>query len=84
MAPDVTTHCGLQYLFVDIDGRQWTVAGDDDLRIDWIPEPWEPEVDGESIDLRIERTEPDRLEVAGVGTDHTITYVPSSEPMGCD
>lgn len=84
LAHDVTTHCGLQFLFLDIDGRQWTVAGDEDLRIDWIPEEWEPEVDGESIDLRIERVEADRLEVTAPGTGHTLTYVPSPEMVGCD
>jgi hypothetical protein len=43
-----------------------------------------PVLVGEGIDLRIERVAPDRLEVTAIGTDHTVSYVPTDAEVGCD
>lgn len=84
IAHDVTAHCGLDRIYRPIDGRQWVLADDVDDVIDYIPPAWEEALDGEQIDLLIERPEADMLLVTAVGTDTQLTYVPAPNDSGCD
>lgn len=84
IAHDVTAHCGLDRIYRPIDGRQWVLADDVGDVIDYIPPAWEEALDGEQIDLLIERPEADRLLVTAVGTDAQLTYVPAPDTGGCD
>lgn len=86
IAYDVTTHCGLNRMFRDVDGRAW-VLNDDDAspeNLDYVPEEWRGVVTGEAIDLQIERAEEDVLLVTAVGTEHTLRYEPTADEVGCD
>ena len=85
IAYDVTTHCGLTYIFQTIDDRTWTLADDPSPEnADYVPEEWRPVVAGEAIDLLIEHASPDVMLVTAAGTEHTLEYVPTSDEIGCD
>lgn len=84
IAHDVTAHCGLDRIYRPIDGRQWVLADNGGGEIDYVPPAWEPVLDGEQIDLRIERPEADRLSITAVGTEAELTYVPAADEEGCD
>lgn len=84
VAHDVTAHCGLDTIFRPIDGRQWVLEEHDGDQIDYIPPAWESALDGEQVDLVIERVEADRLLITAVGTDAELVYVPATDEVGCD
>lgn len=80
IAHNVSSHCGLDRIFRPIDGRQWVL---EENEIDYIPPAWEPVLEGEQIDLIIERVEADRLMVAPVGTDAELAYIPAPDETAC-
>lgn len=84
IASDVTTHCGLDRIYQEIDGRQWQLADNGSGESDYVPPEWESAIDGEQIDLVLERTERDVLVVTAVGTDTGLTYTPMDGSVGCD
>lgn len=83
LASSVTTHCGLDRIFRPIDDRQWMMEDAPD-QLDYVPDEWLPFVEGEQVDLLVERSAEDRLTVAPVGSDHSRIYVPADDRVGCD
>lgn len=84
VAYSVTTHCGLERIFRPVDGRQWKLAERPAEQLDYIPDEWRAFVEGEEVDLLIERVADDRLTVVPVGSDDPLTYVPADDRLGCD
>ncbi len=79
-----TTHCGLDTLFRNVDGRQWQLADGTATGADYIPSEWQSFVRGEEIDLVITRAETDLLEIAPLGSEDTRPYEPLEGPeSGC-
>lgn len=83
IAHDVSTHCGLDRIFRPIDGRQWVLENGSD-ELDYVPVEWRSVMQGEQIDLVMERTEQDTIVVTAVGTDVEYRYVPAPDTEGCD
>ncbi len=79
-AAGVSTHCGLERIYRQIDGRQWIL----DPRSNDVPAQWNDVIRGEAIDLVITRTAADQLEVVAFDTGEGATYVPASDLEGCD
>lgn len=84
IAHDVTTHCGLDWIYREIAGGEWALADNGSNQPDYVPPEWQPVVDGEQIDLIVERAEEDLLLVTAVGTDLQLRYEPAEEFLGCD
>lgn len=84
IARDVTTHCGLERIYREIIGEQWALAENGGGQLDYIPPEWRSAVDGEQIDLILERMEEEVLLVTAAGTDHSLRYTPAEEFVGCD
>ena len=79
-AAGVSTHCGLERIYRQVDGRQWIL----DPGSNGVPAQWNDVIRGEAIDLVITRTAADQLEVVAFDTGEGATYVPASDLEGCD
>lgn len=81
---DVTTHCGLDRIYREIAGGEWALADNGSNQLDYVPPEWQPGVEGEQIDLIVERADEDLLVVTAVRTDLQLRYEPADEFLGCD
>jgi hypothetical protein len=79
----ISTHCGYEWLEVDINGQSWTTT---ELGTDSAGNPtelaWPQGVQGTELQLRL--VDESTLEVTAPGTDVIHTYRPDPEPRGCD
>ncbi|MEX1005017.1 MAG: hypothetical protein WD156_06595 [Acidimicrobiia bacterium] len=77
-------HCGVEWLG-EVNGVQWR-AERVDGSIDFVPEEWRAEIDGEqylTVEILLTEGDPPVLEATAAG--HTVRYLPATEdPPGCD
>jgi hypothetical protein len=78
---NVTTHCGLEIIYLPIAGTFWKSANPISAGV---PDEWAGLVSRESLDLRLERIDPTTLSVSAVGSNHFETYMPIGSPPLCD
>jgi hypothetical protein len=79
----ISTHCGYEWLEVELNGQLWTTT---ELGADSAGNPTEltwPQGQPET-ELELHLIDDDTLEVRAVGTDVTHTYRPGSNPPGCE
>lgn len=80
IARGVTTHCGLQVIYLRIAGTFWESS----RSLDGVPDEWADSVRRESIDLVVELVDATTLSVTAVGSGASRTYVPIASPPLCD
>lgn len=88
----VSTHCGIERLFQPIAGEQWLATNLDTAPnlvvhdgLYPMPESWSTLIGySDAVDLIIERTAQDTLQVTAAGTTDTITYQAADERVQCD
>jgi hypothetical protein len=79
----VSTHCGYEWLEVEINGELWITT---DLGSDSAGNPTEPAWPQHqpAAELDLTLVAEDHLDVTAVGTDVTHSYAPAPGPSGCE
>ncbi len=80
----VSTHCGVEHLFVD--GVQWKATDLNATGIDPVPEAWRATMvdSADQVDLMIDRTTENELRVTALDTTETVTYRPIEDRVVCN
>ncbi len=81
----VNTHCGVEWLLVEINGQLWrslNLFDTDAEGVDPVPTAWGRAND--PLDLVVELLDPTTLAAFAVGTDVTVRYEPDEHPPGCE
>jgi hypothetical protein len=78
----VSTHCGYEWLELDVNGQTWTTS---ELGSDSAGNPTEAAwPKGQGAELRLELIDATTLAVTAEGTAITHRYHPDPNPPGCD
>jgi len=79
----VSTHCGYEWLEVEINGELWMTTG---LGSDSAGNPTEPAWPQHqpAAELDLTLVTEDHLDVTAVGTDVSHSYAPAPGPSGCE
>lgn len=82
---EVWTHCGVQFLVEEIDGRFWETTDSLPDEVSPMPAAWRELIDDDmNLSVEVLLVASDRLAVTPTSGDLTIEYQPVQTPPGCD
>ena len=79
----LSTHCGLEWLEAEVDGRFWRTTELPADEAGNAVEPAWPQTGG-PVDVVLHLLDEDTLEVTPAGSDVTHTYRSAPDPPGCE